>query len=235
MSKRLSALAGASLLILACAERSSNAPPPGPVAAPTAPAPTAAAAPAPTPVAPASAAGPCEGPHISLTAAIANASCRISEDEADRLRDVLEDATKAPLKVDAVALADGRVKVRITNTGGAPQSLPLLVHSHLDNFDVSVKAQRLSPPEPDWPAGFRFETGRMLTKIVLPPGGVAEATLRIQTKIVSQEYRNCPPNAKCAPTTVEKGQLPPGKHQLSIRTPLYSIRADLAATLGWTH
>jgi len=235
MSKRLSALATASLLIAACAERTASAPPTTPAVLAQPPPPSAATAPAPSPVAPAGTAGPCEGPHLSLTAAIANATCRISEAEADQLRDVLEDATRAPLKVEAVVLPDGRVKVRVTNSGSAPQSLPLLVHSHLDNFQVSVKGQRLSPPEPDWPPSFRFETGRMLSKIVLPPGGVAEATLRIQTKIVSEEYRDCPPNAKCAPTRVEKGQLAPGKHALAIRTPLYSIRADLTATVDWTH
>jgi hypothetical protein len=92
----------------------------------------------------------------------------------------------------------------------------------------------LSAPEPDWPPGFSFEVGRMLAKIVLAPGGVARATMRLDTSVVSQEPGHCAANEKCAPEVVPRGTLPPGTYTLSIRTPLYSIRGDLEAKLLWT-
>jgi hypothetical protein len=176
---------------------------------------------------------PCEGVQLDLLAVLANAACRISEDEGSALRNVLEDPSQAPLEVAAESLPDGRVRVRIRNTGKAPLSLPFLIHSALDNFPVRAGQRQLAPPRPDWPAGFAFEHFRMLSKLVLPPGGSAEATLRIDPEIVTHEIRNCPPNAKCAPTTVSHGRLPPGETPLTLRTPLYSIRADLAAQTTW--
>ncbi len=193
-------------------------------AAPTVPAP----APAPTPGRSA-----CEGARLDLLAAIADPSCRIGEDEASALRAVLEDPAQAPLRVEAEALADGRVRVRIRNTGSATQRLPLLVHSHLDSFSAKAGDRPLAAPRPAWPAGFSFETGRMLVKIVLPPAGVAEATVEIDPQLVGYERGHCPPNAKCPEVTVAKGRLPPGEVRLRLRTPLYSIRADLVAEVAW--
>ncbi len=221
-------------LAAGCADRA--LPPEHPLAAPPVPPPS------PSPAAPAASpavadgkasASPCEGDELDLLAVLANAACRIGEDEGSALRNVLEDPSQAPLEVAATALPDGRVRVRIRNTGKTALSVPLLIHSALDNFSVRAGQRQLAPPQPDWPPGFAFEHSRMLSKLVLAPGGSAEATLRIDPEIVTHEIRNCPPNAKCAPTTVSRGRLPPGETSLTIRTPLYSIRADLAATLAW--
>jgi len=217
-----------------CAEPA--APPEHPTAAPPASPPSASvAASAPTAVVPGAGANasPCEGAQLDLLAVLANAACRISEDEGNALRNVLEDPGQAPLEVAAESLPDGRVRVRIRNAGKAPLTLPFLIHSALDNFSVRAGQRQLAPPRPDWPAGFAFEHFRMLSKLVLPPGGSAAATLSIDPEIVTHEVRNCPPNAKCAPTTVSRGRLPPGETPLTIRTPLYSIRADLAAQITW--
>src|SRR5262249_55135977 len=134
----------------------------------------------------------------------------------------------------AADLGAGRVEITITNTGAAAQSLPLLVHSALDTFPTTVDGKALAAPTPDWPNGFGFDTARMLVKIVLPPAGVARATLRIDPTFVSREAHACPPEAKCAPDVVQSGTLPPGVHTLKIRTPLYSIRSELEATLAFT-
>lgn len=178
--------------------------------------------------------GACEGSPLDLLAAIANETCRVSEEEGDQLRDVLEDPAKAPVSVEASHLGGGRVRVRITNRGSAPLALPLLVHSALDTFPTRADGRPLSAPIPEWPTGFSFDVGRMLVKVTLPPSGYAEAVVRIEPTLVSHEVGDCPPNAKCAPTLVEHGPLGPGDHELRLRTPLYSIRSDLEATIRLT-
>lgn len=219
-------------LLPSCGEPPVRHPEPAPAPSPTpastrSPTPVASAALAPSPT------SACAGPSLDLLAVIANADCHVSEDEASQLRTLLEDAARTPLRVEATRHPDGRVLVRVVNTGTAPVELPLLVHSLLENFPVRAGKKMLSRPEPAWPSGFSFGVGRTLVKLGLPPGGKAEAVIRIDETVVTHELRNCPPNAKCSPTTVEHGRLPRGSHELSIRTPLYSIREDLAAKLSW--
>lgn len=177
----------------------------------------------------------CEGKQLSLLAAIGNAQCGISEDEATLLRQSLEDPAQTPMRVDATVLADGRIRFRIHNLASTSKTYPVFVHSNLDNFTVTTSGKRLAPPSPEWPAGFQFETGRMLRKITLPPQGVAEATLRIDPTVVEQRSGRCPPNAKCPPDTVTTGPLPRGKHLLTIRPPLYCIRSDVEASVEWEY
>lgn len=64
-----------------------------------------------------SSASPCEGRTVNLLAAIADPRCRITEDEADRLREVLEDPARTPLRVDAVMTDRALRQLAIINTG----------------------------------------------------------------------------------------------------------------------
>ena len=116
-------------------------------------------------------------------------------------------------------------------------TLPLFVHSHVDAFPAQAGSLTLTPPVPAWPAGFAFETGRMLAKVVLPPGGRAWANVRLDLAsltVTSNDMRDCPPNAKCAPKVVQRGPLPPGTYFLRFKTPLYAARADLEARVRWS-
>lgn len=220
---------------LACAAPSP--PPAGSAAEPAPPvsSPNASVDAPPTPTADAAAAAdPCAGASLDLLATIANPACHISENEGDALREVLEDPKRTPLRVEAELRSDRSVLVRIVNTGSSAETLPFLVHSHLESFPVRAGKQALAAPEPGWPKGFAFPTGRLLAKVGLPPGGKTEAVIRLKETVVVHETPKCPPNAKCGSRPVEKGSLAKGKHTLSIRTPLYSIREDLTAELHWT-
>ena len=170
---------------------------------------------------------------MDLLAAIASPACRTTEKEADALRAVLEDPAKTQLRVAASLVGEDRVEVRIVNTGASAATLPLLVHSALDAFATRAGRMHLTAPEPEWPSGFAFDVGRMTSKIVLAPSGVARARVRITPKIVTESVGHCPPEAKCPPETDESG-LPPGSYELTIGTPLYASRADLVAKLPWT-
>lgn len=195
-------------------------PPPARVAPPAAPTGTATQS-------------PCAGPRLDLLAAIADRRCRIGEDEADELRKVVEDPARARLRVDATPIGDDRVLVRIRNQGATALAVPLFVHSAVDAFPATADDRPLAAPVPSWPEGFSFDTGRMLSKVVLPPGGVADATIRIDPRVVSETPPPCPPNAKCAPGTAVVGRLRSGHYVLRIRTPIYSGRDDLVATSRW--
>ncbi len=178
-------------------------------------------------------ASPCEGASLDLLAAIASPACRTTEQEADALRAALEDPAKTPLRVEASLIGDDRVELRIINTGASAATLPLFVHSTVDTFATRAGDKHLTAPAPEWPAGFAFDVGRMTSKIVLPPAGVARARMRITPKIATADVSGCPPNAKCAPD-VQTSPLSPGSYELEIGTPLYASRADLVAKLACT-
>jgi hypothetical protein len=182
------------------------------------------------------AASPCEGRAIDLLAAIADPACRIPEAEAGRLREALEDAAKTPLRIDAMVAQGSLRQVSIVNAGSTPAVLPFLVQPHLDAFPAKAGALVLSPPEPAWPGGANFETGRTFAKVVLAPGGRAFANVRLHfenLKVVDSDVRDCPPDATCAPRS-EQRPLPPNTYTLRFRTPLYASRDDLEARVRWT-
>lgn len=179
----------------------------------------------------------CAGHAVDLLQAIASHKCAIDEEEADALRAELE---KAAVQgevgvvgaVEQVHETNSVAKIAIRNRTDRPMELPLLVHSEIDAFPASANHQSLLAPTVPWPDGFSFETGRMLRKIRLEPGGYARAQVTLSHYVLVPGKRVvCPPNAKCPTPMTAQLPLTRGTHAIELRTPLYATDPSLKAVL----
>lgn len=130
----------------------------------------------------------CSGAEISFNVAVVDKRCAIGSARAKQLRAILERDGGPPLTLrqEAKPLADGRIALRLVNTGSSPLTLPLSFSAKLPAFSVLAEDDRHAIYELDAP---RFDVGSggpegalandrpHFARIVLPPSGAAVATL----------------------------------------------------------
>jgi hypothetical protein len=126
---------------------------------------------------------------VALAAAVVDARCAIGRERAKKLRALLEHDGGPPvsLRQDAKVLDDGRVALRLVNTGSVALVLPLIFSATLPAFLVMAEDEgrtlyELAPPRFDVTAS---RTRAHFARIVLEPGGVAVATIAIDPGIAS--------------------------------------------------
>ncbi|MBX3185548.1 MAG: hypothetical protein KF819_00980 [Labilithrix sp.] len=174
----------------------------------------------------------CTGAAIALADAIADPRCAIGGARAKALRARLEgDASKLPLRQEAAISPDGVVSLRLANTGKSALALPLSHHPKLPAFTVLAEDDKhaiyeLAPP--------RFEVAdagadkARFARIVLPPGGVATATITVAPSVVRRVAPACAEGGSCAPE-----RLPRGRYTLYVGELLTDVEAGAPARVAW--
>ena len=162
----------------------------------------------------------CSGPALALEVAVVDKRCAIGSGRAKQLRAILEVDGGAPLslKQEAKVVPDGRVALRLVNTGSATLTLPLSFSAKLPAFTVLAEDERhtlyeLEPPRLEVAAGSPEATARNdrphFARIVLAPGGAALATITIGGGVVRVVGRGpgdrCDGGPACAPSRLSKG------------------------------
>ncbi len=163
----------------------------------------------------------CSGPVLALEVAVVDRRCAIGSGRAKQLRAILEVDAGAPLslKQEAKVVADGRVALRLINTGSAPLTLPLSFSAKLPAFTVLAEDERhtlyeLEPPLLEVAAGSPEAAARNdrphFARIVLVAGGAAVATIAIRGNVVRVLRRGpgdtCSGGPACTPSRLAKGR-----------------------------
>ena len=189
----------------------------------------------------------CTGAEVAFAAAVVDERCAIGSARAKKLRALLErDGGAVALRQDA-KVAEGRVALRLVNKGSSSLALPLSFHAKLPAFSVLAEDERhtlyeLEPPQlelRDPAQGNRSHFAR----IVLPPGGVAVATIAISPAIVRVLGRGAGDTCKdagasAASASAEGGacnlaRLPKGRYVLHVGELLTDVEAGPPARVSW--
>jgi hypothetical protein len=188
----------------------------------------------------------CSGAEISFNTAVVDKRCAIGSARAKQLRAILErDGGPAlTLRQEAKPLADGRIALRLVNTGFSPLTLPLSFSAKLPAFSVLAEDDRHAVYELDAP---RFDVGSggpegalandrpHFARIVLPPGGAAVATLT-PSPLVVRTLRGSDAGAGAgAPKSGDGGplRLGTGHYVLHIGELLTDVEAGAPARVIW--
>jgi hypothetical protein len=177
----------------------------------------------------------CTGAEIDLVAALSDPRCAINSTAAKRMAAAFDDAgVPTSLRQDAKVLADGRVVVRLINTGKTALALPLSFHPKITPFTALAEDEtnraiyELEPPRLEaLDGGGVGLPGARFARIVLPPGGAGVARAAIGTAIVKRIAPSCEAGT-CAPPS-----LPPGKYVLHVGQLLADVEAGAPAQLPW--
>jgi hypothetical protein len=186
----------------------------------------------------------CTGAEIAFATVVVDARCAIGSGRAKQLRALLErDGGASTLRQEAKVGADGRLVVRLVNSGSAPLILPLSFSAKLPAFTVIAEDDRHSLYELEAP---RFEVGPAgvdasaandrphFARIVLPAGGVAIATIAVDAAVArvvgrSAAAEKCPDGGTaCAPS-----RLPKGRYVLHVGELLTDVEAGPPARVTW--
>jgi hypothetical protein len=146
---------------------------------------------------------------VSLATAVVDERCAIGRVRARKLRALLEHdgGPPAPLRQEAKLLDDGRVALRLVNTGPVALTLPLIFSASLPAFLVMAEDEgqtlyELATPRFDVAAS---KTRAHFARIVLEPGGVAVATITIDPGIASVVARRGGNRAEAGAARLPKG------------------------------
>jgi len=185
----------------------------------------------------------CTGSEIALATAVIDKRCAINSTRAKQLRAILERDGGAPLSVrqDAKVGSDGRITLRVINTGTAALTLPLSFSAKLPAFTVLAEDEGHTLFELESP---RFDVGNApgndrahFARIVLPPGGAAVATIGIVPAVVRALGRapeNCPDASRgadaagCTPARLGKG-----RYTLHVGELLTDVEVGTPARVSW--
>jgi hypothetical protein len=186
----------------------------------------------------------CTGAEIALAVAVLDARCAIGSGRAKQLRALLErDAGPLPLKQEASLTSDGKVLLRLVNTGASALMLPFSFHAKLPAFSALAEDElhalyELEPPTArlesasDGGAGERPHFARVL----LPPRAAAFATVTISPTVARVIGRR--PGAACADAGADGGgcvvtRLLKGRYVLHIGELLTDVEAGPPARVAW--
>jgi hypothetical protein len=166
----------------------------------------------------------CSGPEIALALAVVDKRCAIGSGRAKQLRAILEqDGGRAlPLRQEAKLGADGRVTLRLVNTGAAPLTLPLSFSAKLPAFTLLAEDDHhtiyeVEPPRLDVaaasPEAAAANERPHFARIVLAPGAAAVATVTLGGVVLGvvghgPGAEKCPDGGACAraPAHLAKGR-----------------------------
>jgi hypothetical protein len=186
----------------------------------------------------------CSGMEIALAVAVVDRRCAIGSGRAKQLRAALErdggsDAL-LPLKQEGRVGADGRVTLRLLNTGSVPLTLPLSFSAKLPAFTALAEDERhslfeLEAPRLEVAAGgpeaLAANDRPHFARIVLAAGGAAVATVTIRNVVVRALGRGA--DAGVGPETCADGgacaRLPKGRYTLHVGELLADVEAGAPA------
>jgi len=153
-----------------------------------------------------------KGGELSFATAVVDERCAIGRVRAKKLRAALEQdgGPPVPLRQEGKVLEDGRVAVRLVNTGSVALSLPLIFSSALPAFLVMAEDEgqtlyELAAPRFDVNASGAARTRAHFARIVLESGGAATATLTIDPTIASVVARRGGDRADAGASKLAKG------------------------------
>lgn len=165
----------------------------------------------------------CSGTEIALAVAVIDKRCAIGSARAKQLRAALEQDGGAalPLAQQAKVGNDGRVALRLVNTGSTPLTLPLSYSAKLPAFNVIAEDEQhtlyeLVPPRLEVAGGTPEASAANdrphFARVVLAPGAAAVATATVNSAIVRVVGRRggaaepCGDGGACAPARLAKGR-----------------------------
>jgi hypothetical protein len=150
-----------------------------------------------------------KGADVALASAVVDERCAIGRVRAKKLREALEHDGGPPvsLRQEAKVLDDGRIALRLVNTGPAALVLPLIFSATLPAFLVMAEDEgqtlyELASPRFDVRAS---RTRAHFARIVLEPGGVAVATITIDPGIASVVARRGGDRADAGASRLARG------------------------------
>jgi len=150
-----------------------------------------------------------KGVDVSLASAVVDERCAIGRVRAQKLRVLLEHDGGPPvsLRQEAKVLDDGRIALRLVNTGPVALTLPLIFSATLPAFLVMAEDEgqtlyELAAPRFDVVAS---KTRAHFARIVLEPGGVAIATITIDPGVASVVARRGGDRADAGASKLPKG------------------------------
>lgn len=191
----------------------------------------------------------CTGPEISFAVAVVDERCAIGSPRAKALRAALEGdgGVALALRQEAKAEPDGRISLRMINTGSVPLTLPLSWSAKLPSFTVLAQDEHhaifeLAPPhfEPSGASGGGGDASARsdrahFARIVLPPGGAAMALLTLDTAVTKEltpRRRDgsaaCRDGGACAPSRLTRG-----RYVLHIGELFTDVEAGPPARVPW--
>lgn len=183
----------------------------------------------------------CSGAEIKFSSVVVDPRCAIGSARARQLRAALERDGGPPvtLRQEARIDGEGRVVLRMVNTGVAPLTLPLSYSAKLPAFTALAEDERhavveLEPPTFDVKedVGARVDASSAndrahFARIVLPPGGAAVATITIHPA-VTKVLTRAPDGGESAP-----GRLRKGRYVLHVGELLTDVEAGPPARVTW--
>lgn len=185
----------------------------------------------------------CTGTEIALATVVIDRRCAIGSTRAKQLRALLEQdgGPALPVRQEAKVGADGRVTLRLVNTGPAPLTLPLSFSSKLPAFTVLAEDDHHTVFELDAP---RFDVGSApgherahFARIVVPPGGAAVATITILPAVLRALGRGGASCADASNGTDAAGCTPPrlgkGRYVLHVGELLTDVEVGAPARVPW--
>lgn len=159
----------------------------------------------------------CSGAELSLAAAVVDKRCAIESSRAKQLRAALERDGGPPvtLRQEAKVASDGRIALRLVNTGASALVLPLSYSAKLPAFSVLAEDDKHSVFELESPrlevAAEKADRPRF-ARIVLAPGAAAVASFTVSPVVSRVLGRGrgvaadkCPDGGTCAPSRLAKG------------------------------
>ena len=187
----------------------------------------------------------CSGAEIALATAVIDKRCAIGSARAKQLRATLErDAGALPLRQEATVGADGRITLRLVNTGAVALTLPLSFSAKLPAFTALAEDDRHTLFELEAP---RFDVRSLpgndrahFARIILPPGGAAVAIIAVVPTVVRTLGRGA---EKCADASRADGaadaagcappRLGKGRHVLHVGELLTDVEVGAPARVLW--
>jgi hypothetical protein len=188
----------------------------------------------------------CSGTEIALAAAVVDKRCAIGSSRAKQLRAALEQDGGAarPLVQRASVATDGRVALRLVNSGAAQLTLPLSYSAKLPAFSVIAEDDQhalyeLEPPRLDVASGTPEASAANdrphFARVVLAPGGAAVATVTVNravVRVLGSRGRGAEPCADGGDACSRAGaptRLPKGRYTLHVGELLTDVEVGAPA------
>lgn len=187
----------------------------------------------------------CTGMEVAFATAVMSTRCAIGSGRAKQLRAALEgDAGTITLRQEAKRGEDGRVTLRMVNSGLVSLTLPLSYSAKLPAFTVLAEDEHHAIFELDTPklevAGSTASKDRPhFARIVLPPGGAAVATIAIETGVVKRLGRGSGgagdggDGGRCDGGPCTPAKLTKGRYVLHVGQLLADVEAGAPARVTW--
>lgn len=183
----------------------------------------------------------CSGREVALAVAVVDKRCAIGSARAKQLRASLEhDGGALPLTQEAKVGVDGRVALRLVNTGSLPLTLPLSFSAKLPAFTVLAEDERhalyeLEAPRLEVASGSPEAAAANdcphFARIVLAPGSAAVATVAISAAVVRVVGRGAGPDPCVDGGTCARAgtRLPKGRYTLHVGELLTDVEVGAPA------